>query len=672
MKKLSMHNIKLTIKILIILLTGVPVLVSAQLSPKEAISQMRHGINLGNTLEPPLEGEWGNPSTQEYMFDMYKKEGFNFVRIPVRWDRHIGTTSPYKIDETWFKRVEQILDWGLSKGLYVVVNSHHDGWIKENYANPINQVRFDSLWSQVATRFKNKSEKLIFEICNEPVSPMTKAQNDEMHQKAINRIRKTNPTRLILFQGIDWGGSDALINAAIPNDPYIIGSFHSYDPYLFGLEGQGTWGTSSDISTLRTKFQKVKDWSDKNNIPVFLGEFGSIKTADYNSRMKHYKTYMELSETFGFAPAAWDDGGDFRIMNRSAKTWDDDIKDILTHSSLLSPRMPRLSIFQDTIVKLDWTNPATDYDSIYIERKNVGSTYRRVAALKGNAVTFSDIKLPQNKEYIYRVIAHYNSSTSDLYSYPQKILLPTYVPKEPVFRQLFTGQPLAIPGRIEAENFDIGEDGLTYHDSDTKNVTGALRPSEPIDIYDLGRGTYYVIDNYPGEWLEYTVNVTEKGSYNINAIIAAFAGGGTFKLKIGSVESDIIKAPTTYSWVNTKPSNFSMNLEAGIQIMRLTFIDSPLFYIDYMEFKRIIPVGISPINDNHFSIFQQQQELIFNLGTNDRVESLKIYNILGSVVKTIRNPGANFRISTQGIQSGVYLIQLISGNQKFSKKIVIN
>ena len=171
------------IKFLLALLLGIPVFVSAQLNPNDAISQMTKGINLGNTLEPPYEGEWGNPATQQYMFDMYKTEGFNFVRVPVRWDKHMSTTSPFKIDQAWLNRVEQILDWGLSKGLYMVVNSHHDGWIKENYANPVNQARFDSLWSQVATRFKNKSEKLIFEIANEPVSPMTKAQNDEMRSE---------------------------------------------------------------------------------------------------------------------------------------------------------------------------------------------------------------------------------------------------------------------------------------------------------------------------------------------------------------------------------------------------------------------------------------------------------------------------------------------------------
>jgi len=649
-----------------------PLFVSAQLTPKDAISQMKHGINLGNTLEPAYEGEWGNPTTQEYMFDMYKKEGFDFVRVPVRWDKHMSTASPFKIDPTWLNRVEQILDWGLSKGLYMVVNSHHDGWIKENYTNPVNQARFDSLWSQVATRFKNKSEKLIFEIANEPVSPMTKAQNDEMHQKAIKVIRKTNPTRLIIFQGIDWGGSDALINAAIPNDPYIIGSFHSYDPYLFGLEGQGTWGTASDISAMRAKFQKVKDWSDKNNIPVFLGEFGSLKSCDYNSRMKHYKTYMELSETFGFAPAAWDDGGNFRIMERSAKSWDMDVKDILTHSSLLSPRMPRLSIFQDTIVKLDWTNPATGYDSIYIERKtSVTATYQQIAVLKGNSITYNDIKLPQNKEYFYRVIAHYNSN-SDLYSYPQKIFLPTYVPKPPVLRQLFTGQPIEIPGRLEAEGFDIGEDGMTYHDSDTKNVTGALRPDEPIDIYDLGSNKYYVIDNYPGEWLEYTVNVAQKGLYDISASIAAVIGGGTFSVKIGTTESEIINAPATSSWVNTKMANFSMNLEAGKQIMRLTFIEKPLFYIDFIDFKRVIPVGNQPIlSENEISIVQIGHEIIISSDKDQPLETCTIYNILGSAIKPIKTSDTNIRISTQDFRSGIYVVQVISGGQKLSKKIII-
>lgn len=664
-----MHNKNLPIKILILLIFALPTFVSAQLSPNEAISQMKKGINMGNTLESPYEGEWTNGPAQEYYFDTYKNAGFDCVRIPVRWDMHLGKTSPYTISETWFKRVEEIIDWGLSRGFYIVVNSHHDGWIKDNYDNPINQARFDSLWSQVAVRFKNKSEKLIFEICNEPQGVMTKVQNDDMHQKAIDIIRKTNPTRLIIFQGIDWGGSDALINAAIPkNDPYLIGSFHSYDPWPFGLEGTGTF-TSNDVNTLRAKFQKVKDWSVKNNIPVFLGEFGGTSKCEYNARMRQYKTYIELAETFGFATCAWEDGGEFKIMNRSAQTWFDDLKDILVNSSVLSPKAPRLSIVQDTIVKLDWTNMATDYDSIYIERRTTASTFKRVASLKGDTTFFSEHNITGNVDYYYRVIAHY-SNNPDLYSYPVKIFLPYLVVRD---RKSFTGQAIDIPGKVETENFDIGGEGFTYHDSDLKNITQDYRPDEPVDINDMGNGVYYVIDNFPGEWLEYTVNVAESGLYEITASIAAFAGDGTFRVKIGNVESELIKAPRTLSWTKTETVNFSMNLKTGTQIMRLTFIAKPFFYMDYMEFNKNMNVGISPnISTENFKAFQKDQELIIKWGTEQPIGTVKIYNILGSLIKTIQKPKTPLRISTQDLRSGIYVVQVNKGNQKLSQKIIIH
>lgn len=661
----------LPVKLFVLFTLAFSATVIAQLTPQEAISHMRKGINMGNTLEPPYEGEWGNPAPQEYLFDMYKNAGFDFVRIPVRWDMHLGTTSPYTINEIWLKHIEQIVDWGLTRGLYIVLNSHHDAWIRENYDNPINQARFDSLWSQVANRFKNRSERLIFEVSNEPQPPMTKVQNDNMHQKAINIIRKTNPTRLIIFQGIDWGGSDALINAAIPpNDPYLIGSFHSYDPWPFGLEGTGTF-TSTDVTNLRAKFQRVKDWSVKNNIPVFLGEFGGTSKCEYNARMRQYKTYVELSETFGFAPCAWEDGGEFKIINRIPKTWFDDIKDILTQSSILSPKALKLAIVQDTIIKLDWTNAAADYDSIFVERRTATTTFKGVASLKGNINTYSEHGLLGNKDYYYRVIAHYPNKTV-LYSYPQKVLLPPYVPKVPLPREYFTGQPMPIPGKIEAENFDIGEEGLTYHDSDTKNITGNYRPNEPVDINDLGNNLIYVIDNYPGEWLEYTVNVAQKGDYTITMPIAALTGGGTFKIKIGNTESATLKVPTSFSWTKTKPLNFTMSLEAGVQVMRITFIDKPLFYIDYLDFARIIPSGItSTIANDSFIVYQHQDELILSIANYTDFETARIYNILGSCVKELPVTSNTLKVTTNGLNPGVYVVQLINKNQRISKKVII-
>ncbi|HEY3371295.1 MAG TPA: T9SS type A sorting domain-containing protein, partial [Prolixibacteraceae bacterium] len=313
-------------------------------------------------------------------------------------------------------------------------------------------------------------------------------------------------------------------------------------------------------------------------------------------------------------------------------------------------------------------NPATDYDSIYIEQRTAITTFKRIAALKGTAITFSEYQLKGNMDYYYRVVAHHING-EDLYSYPVKIFLPYYVVRD---RKSYTGQAIAIPGKVEAEGFDIGGEGFTYHDSDIKNVTLALRPEEAIDINDMGNGVYYVIDNYPGEWLEYTVNVAEKGLYDINAAIAAPIAGGTFRVKIGAVESEIIKAPTSLSWTKTKPVNFSMNLEAGEQIMRITFIEKPLYYLDYLNFTKNITSVNAPLPlTDRLEVYQSKQELIVNSQINQAADELRIYNILGSLVKTIREPGTSIRISIQDLHSGVYIVQLISQNQKLSKKIIL-
>ena len=154
---------------------------SAQITPHEAIKQMQKGINLGNTFEPPREGEWGNPTTQEYFFDIYKNSGFDCVRIPVRWDNYTGKTAPYTVSSAWMNRIEQVVDWGLKRGLFIVINTHHDDWIKSSYTET-NKARFDSIWSQIAVRFKDKPEKLIFEIINEPHG-LTQANNNDLHAR---------------------------------------------------------------------------------------------------------------------------------------------------------------------------------------------------------------------------------------------------------------------------------------------------------------------------------------------------------------------------------------------------------------------------------------------------------------------------------------------------------
>jgi len=114
-----------------------------------------------------------------------------------------------------------------------------------------------------------------------------------------------------------------------------------------------------------------------------------------------------------------------------------------------------------------------------------------------------------------------------------------------------------------------------------------------------------------------------------------------------------------------------MNLEAGIQIMRISILNNPTFNIDYFDFVKSIPSSISNTNTmDLFLAYQQDQELIINTDNND-FESVMIYNILGSLVKTSPITSTTFKTSTREMHPGVYVVQLINRNKRVSKKIII-
>jgi len=388
-------------------------------TPQEVIGKIKRGINIGNTLEPPTEGEWNNGPLQEYYFDDYKNAGFTCIRIPVRWDKHTLEVAPYVIQTSWLDRVEQVVDWGLERDLYIIINAHHEWWLVENYSDPNMRARFDSIWTQIAERFKNKSGKLMFEMINEPHG-LTEDENNELNDRILSIIRKTNPKRIVIFSGNEWSNSDHLMSAAIPNDDYLMGYFHSYDPWSFAGEGIGTWGTTHDINAIKTKFVDVANWSIINNIPVMISEFGAIHDCEYNSRMLHYYTYVEQSISSNIAFQAWDDGGMFGIYDRDNRRWPE-VKDILIHTYPEGPTLLQASVFGISTVYLSWQNRTSTNDSIIVERKTTNSDFIQIAQLDANASQYYDMSPTANDNY-YRVISK-SGDTPDMYSNPAKVFI---------------------------------------------------------------------------------------------------------------------------------------------------------------------------------------------------------------------------------------------------------
>jgi len=640
---------------------------NAQLGPQEAVSQMKRGINMGNTLEPPFEDDWNNPPAQEYYFDLYRDAGFDVVRVPVRWNNHTSTTAPFSVVETWMDRVEEVVDWGLSRDLFIVINAHHEEWIKANYNNPLYRARFDSIWSQIAIRFKDKSEKLIFEIINEPKG-LTQAQNNELHERVLGIIRRTNPTRNVIIQGHEWGGSDELITMAIPDDNYLIGSFHSYDPWPFGLEGTGSFGSTYQLQELEKKFINVKNWSVQTDIPVFLGEFACHRGADYNSRMKHYRAYMNFSLKYGFTPCAWDDGGNFGVMLRSARSWNE-IKDILIYCDPGSPTITRLSIEQDTMVSIKWSNGTGGQELISVQRKTGWGSFSTIATLGADSTSYLDAKAQQNKDHYYRIVA-FHPQEKITHSNPLYIHMPAYVPK---VRDYYLGAPHPVPGTIEAEDYDIGGEGLSYHDMDSRNIAGAYRANEAVDIYALANDQYHVGNALAGEWYEYSMDVEQAGEYLVEVSCATLISGGRYLISIGDQLADTMEVVASGSWLETCNTSFLLELAEGEQIMRFSIIDQPQFNIDKFTFSpNTTEISTENLPDSRLILFQEAGgDLIIKTSRASILNHVQVYDLRGSMIAVSKNHSSSHRIAGHRLNAGVYLVRAFEEKQFHTKKILI-
>jgi hypothetical protein len=240
-------------------------------------------------------------------------------------------------------------------------------------------------------------------------------------------------------------------------------------------------------------------------------------------------------------------------------------------------------------------------------------------------------------------------------------------------REPYPDVPGNIPGIIEAENFDGGGEGFTYHDSDPTNVPGAYRPDEGVDIYNRNGTGYHIGNTLPGEWYEYTVSVAEDGAFKADFMLASLQGGGTFRVKIGEAESDILTAPNTNSALYTKAVSTVMNLAAGVQIMRFTVLTQPAFNIDQFKFSSVsVPTDIQSVDRIPFIIFQDQNhDIIYSLNGNYSIHRIHLYNISGSLVYTKNNPDNTGIIPVKEIPEGICLFLAFTEKGRFSMKIPV-
>ncbi len=307
--------------------TGVPTVANAtKWDIGNQCSRLGQCMNLGNALDAPVEGAWGVKLKDTY-FSHIKSLGFQSVRIPVRWSTHVDSVAPYTIDETFFKRVQWAIDQALSNHLRAIINVHHFDGLMGNPRkySPV----FLSLWEQVSKRFASYGPELYLELCNEPNGELTPAVWNDLARKALSVIRQTNPSRSVIIGSVDWNGAAGLPKLVVPQDGFLIATFHTYEPHTFTHQG-ASWVKGSDLwkgsrwrasrcdtAVAITRFNKVGAWAAKNQVPVFLGEFGAFDRADTLSRILYTSFVAKQARARGWSYAYWKYNTDFGIYDDS-------------------------------------------------------------------------------------------------------------------------------------------------------------------------------------------------------------------------------------------------------------------------------------------------------------------------------------------------------------------
>jgi endoglucanase len=318
------------------------------LTTLQITADMGAGWNLGNALDAiSTETSWGNPATTQAMISAIKQRGFKTLRLPVTWKDHLGGAPNYTIDPAWLSRVETVANYAFANDMYVILNTHHDSdWIVPTYANEAAvRDKLVKLWTQIANRFRDYGDYLIFETMNEPRvygSPEEWTGGNAEHRDVVNRfnlaavnaIRNTggnNATRHIMIPTCGNNGSSGPVNAlVIPNnDSRIIVTVHNYSPYNFCLNESGTasWsGTAAERSALDAEFDIAYNRFVANGRGVVVGEFGSIHKNNTSARATHAGYVATALKARRITPVIWDNGattgsGAMGLFNRSTLTW---------------------------------------------------------------------------------------------------------------------------------------------------------------------------------------------------------------------------------------------------------------------------------------------------------------------------------------------------------------
>lgn len=298
------------------------------------VDNLHPGWNLGNTFDAPAgETAWGNPKTTKELIDAIAVNGFRSIRIPVTWDRRIGSAPDYKIDPVFMERVAEVVDWSLDAGMYVMLNMHHDtSWIfhmDKNYDEIM--ARYSAVWKQIADHFKDYPLTLMFEGLNEPRfsddwgedRPEFFEYIDALYTSFHEIVRQSggnNDVRPLVFSTMTAAPTEVRLQKLAEtmdklNDSNIIATIHYYGYYPFSVNVAGATKFDNNVRLdIVGAFERAHRIFVSRGIPVIIGEFGllgfdkHVNTIQRGEMLKFFEYVTYYAQEKEMPLMLWDNG----------------------------------------------------------------------------------------------------------------------------------------------------------------------------------------------------------------------------------------------------------------------------------------------------------------------------------------------------------------------------
>ncbi|MBC7898897.1 MAG: glycoside hydrolase family 5 protein [Saprospiraceae bacterium] len=290
---------------------------------------------------------------REQMLADIAKSGFKTVRLPMSFGAWASLKAPYEwVTPESLIVADSFVKWALANNLNVIVDLHHTE-LDGSVPNAAATERVVSLWKRIAERYKGTDpERVFFELRNEPHDIPAKDWRDQAEQ-IIKTVRGIAPNHTLIVGFHDWNSRAAMIDSKPFEDKNIIYTFHYYDPFIFTHQG-ATWSSEglpelkgvsfpwskdakietpatakgkwvenqinsykndSDSKKMFDDLQAAKDWSEKNRVPIFLGEFGSFgKHPTMPDRCRHAETVYSALGKLNIPSTWWEWDGGFNMF----------------------------------------------------------------------------------------------------------------------------------------------------------------------------------------------------------------------------------------------------------------------------------------------------------------------------------------------------------------------